>query len=245
MQFDPGLYAENFPGFIIDPKDRYSGEARLLREIAMFMHWDIDVANTANLASMAVPMGSVHWVREYAKRYGIEMPIDPYPEFLHHLLYRKVWFSEKWPHAERCFVKPARTEKRFTGFVKHPNSYIGKKHNESYWCSEVVEFQKEFRVYVLNSINLAGHWDPLSQIDHVNFLSVPKPLIPEFEFPHEHWCGTIDFGILKTGEVALVEAHQNPFSCGWYGKMSLHEGAVYGAWLKCSWSTLLALANKK
>lgn len=247
MDFNIREYSRNFPGVVVEPETAFSLEAKLLREACTLLGWSFRVANNGNRELGAIPCGSVDWTREYMKQYGIDPPIDPYPEFLHHLLYRHVWFSEKWPHAVRCFIKPARREKHFNGFVKFANSYVGKKHKESYWCSTIVEFGREMRCYVANSQILSCFYEPPSrENDHVPE-SFDVNDLPTITFPNDTWCGTIDFGFLKTGEIALVEAHQNPFACGWYGETVLRRGgswSVYAEWLQKSWETMLLLANK-
>jgi len=46
-------------------------------------------------------------------------------------------------------------------------------------------------------------------------------------------CGALDFGILTTGELALVEAN-SPYACGWYGK----NHKLYFEWIVAGWEYL-------
>lgn len=60
------------------------------------------------------------------------------------------------------------------------------------------------------------------------------PDAPELhiEIPADY-CGALDFGMLPTGELALIEAN-SPYACGWYGKK--HE--LYVDWLIKGWKYL-------
>lgn len=60
------------------------------------------------------------------------------------------------------------------------------------------------------------------------------PRAPELgiDFPIG-FCGAVDFGILSTGELALVECHP-PYACGWYGM----DNQLYIDWLVSGWEYL-------
>jgi hypothetical protein len=125
---------------------------------------------------------------------------------------------------KNIFVKPADKHKRFTGLITK-GGYIKKKRGP-YWCSEVVKFINEWRYYIANGKVLTGEW---YWGDEVNTPDAPELNIT---IPNT-FCGTLDFGTLDTGELALVEAHP-PYSCGWYGK----NNSLYVEWLIKGWKYL-------
>jgi hypothetical protein len=109
------------------------------------------------------------------------------------------------------FVKPADRRKNFTGKVF--SSYeefwhlgnIGR--GQEVWCAEVVKWRSEFRVYVIdNKIvsvdNYAG--DLNLKIDQVVVESALFAYRNSGEAPAAYG---IDFGVLESGETALVEAN--------------------------------------
>ncbi|MEZ0276952.1 MAG: ATP-grasp domain-containing protein, partial [Roseimicrobium sp.] len=96
------------------------------------------------------------------RQLGIEPPVpNDYPECLRSYLHRKVWTStlaavEKRVHegdGPPVFAKPSARRKSFTGRVfASPNdlyAVAGTSRREPVWCSEVVEWVSEYRVYVL------------------------------------------------------------------------------------------------
>lgn len=144
---------------------------------------------------------------------------DYYPKWLTSYLYRKVWKDDKWVLGKRFFVKPADKYKRFTGFVTYGT--YAKKKKPPFWYSDIVSFTNEWRYYISNGKVLCGewYWGEKEQ-------EAPKLL---FDIPVTY-SGALDFGILTTGEFALVES-QHPFACGWYGKSI----ALYAQWLIDGW----------
>lgn len=169
-----------------------------------------------------IPAGTVEWCEKF-------LPVekatpDYYPEFLESYLYRKVWRTDKWPFSPGIFIKPADRHKRFTGFITLGG--YRKKKKPPYWCSEVVHFENEWRYYIADGKVLTGEW---YSGDDVNTPDAPSLDIP---IP-EGYCGAVDFGMLKTGELALVEAN-SPYACGWYGK----DHKLYIEWLIKGWKYL-------
>ena len=168
-----------------------------------------------------MPSGSVEWC---LKSLGKNIIPNYYPEWLSNHLYRKVWKEDKWPLGKKVFIKPADKYKRFTGF--ETTGTYKKKKKPPYWCSEIVEFVNEWRYYISGGKVLTGEW---YWGDEINTPDAPELSI---NIP-EAFYGTLDFGITKTGNFSLVEAH-HPFACGWYGKQ--HE--IYLQWLIDGWNHL-------
>lgn len=169
-----------------------------------------------------IPCGSVRWCENFLPK---EKTVpDYYPEFLKDHLYRKVWRSDSWPLGERVFIKPADRHKRFTGFCT--NGGYRKKKKGPYWCSEIVKFVNEWRYYIADGKILTGEW---YDGDEVN-----TPEAPELGITVPgNYCGAVDFGLMVTGELALVEAN-SPYACGWYGK----RNELYIEWLVKGWEYL-------
>lgn len=155
----------------------------------------------------------------------LNKPVSPdyYPKWLTEHLHRKVWLEEKWPGKVGIFIKPADSYKKFTGFITH-GKWAGKKGSGPYWCSERVNFINEWRYYVANGEVLVSGW--YAGNDHN--ATAPKLTM---DIPKDY-CGALDFGILDTGELALVEA-QHPYAIGWYGDSS--DNAKYVKFLVEGW----------
>lgn len=167
-----------------------------------------------------IPCGTVEWCEFFLP--DEKKTPDYYPEFLKDHLHRKIWKTDSWPMEKGIFIKPADRHKRYTGFVT-----IGgyrKKKRGPHWCSEVVRFENEWRYYVADGKVLTGEW---YSGDEEN-----TPDAPELNIKIPEWyCGALDFGMLTTGELALVEAN-SPYACGWYGK----DHKLFVEWLIKGWA---------
>lgn len=169
-----------------------------------------------------IPHGEVEWCEHFIPE---ERTIpNYYPEFLQQYLFRSVWRADSWPLGSKVFIKPADRHKRFTGFVT--SGGYRKKKKGPFCCSDIVAFTNEWRYYVADGQVLTGEW---YSGDEINTPDAPELHV---KIP-EDFCGTLDFGTLKTGEFALVEAHP-PYACGWYGK----NHKLYVEWLIKGWAYL-------
>lgn len=168
-----------------------------------------------------IPCGSVKWCLQSLKK---TVTPNYYPEWLNKYLYRNVWKSDEWILGRKLFVKPADKYKRFTGF-KTFGTY-SKKKKPPYWYSDIVQFTNEWRYYISDGKILSGLW---YRGDDFNTPDAPEL---DIDIP-KGWCGTLDFGILSDGNLALVEAH-HPFACGWYG-VGLENIELYIKWLDAGW----------
>jgi hypothetical protein len=168
-----------------------------------------------------IPVGSTKWCENFIDKNRI-IP-DYYPLFLKDYMFRKVWKTNKWPNSN-VFIKPSDRFKRFTGFVINGES---KRKRGPFWCSEVVTFINEWRYYILNGEIIAAEW---YSGDEINEPEAPQLNI---NIPNSY-CGALDFGLLNTGKLALVEANF-PYSCGWYGK----NDKLYIKWLINGWKYMI------
>ena len=151
-----------------------------------------------------IPSGTVPWVTEVLGK-----PVVPhyFPKFLSHYVTRRIWKADKWP-LERVFIKPSDRHKRFTGFVT--SGTYSKKKRGPFICSSVVHFTNEWRFYVAGGRMLGAYWywgDGNTPVEAPQ-LDIAWP---------DGWCGTADFGRVRSGQIELIECHP-PIACGWYGK---------------------------
>lgn len=152
--------------------------------------------------------------------------LDDYPDCLHPFLHRNVWRSTLGRMADHIregikpvFVKPADRRKVFTGrlFEGPDDLYCvtSISRQETVWCSDPVEWRSEFRVYILR--------DKILSVDHYDGDASLAPdasrieaAISTFRQSGQAPAGyALDFGVLATGETALVEAN-DAFSLGAY-----------------------------
>lgn len=170
-------------------------------------------------------VGSVPFVREALLKTGGLPAHAPYPESLSPYLQREVGFSPRLRDlivdgGFPIFVKPAEGWKRFTGAVlDHGDSAreLGISLNQSVWWSEKVAWASEWRAYCVS-----GHVLDLQRVPHtppegpaVDLKTVETAALVF----HRAGGGAgviLDFGVLSTGQTALVEANDG-FSFGAYG----------------------------
>lgn len=154
------------------------------------------------------------------RQLGIPIPEpDDYPDSLSGFLHRRVWTSTLG-EIERAvengsvppvFVKPAQRRKSFTGaacYSERDFAVLGKvSRRQRVWCSELVRWLTEYRVYVIDGrIVAVDHYDGDG--------AVPLDLgVVEAAVAAHRRSGSapsaygIDFGVLGSGETALVEAN--------------------------------------
>jgi hypothetical protein len=159
---------------------------------------------------------------------GIPAPLPhDYPASLSDFLHRRVWrstlgaleFSLREGMSRSIFAKPANRCKRFTGCVFDAESDLdrvaGVSRREELLCADVVTWLSEYRVYVVNSEIRSIDWyagDREIAIDP----SVVRSAISALDAAGESYAGyAIDFGVLATGETALVEMNDG-FALGAY-----------------------------
>ena len=146
-------------------------------------------------------------------------PPDDYPASLQSFLHRRVW-KARLGDVERAasegmaapvFVKPAARRKSFTGRVfRGAGDFMrvgGTSRRQDVWCSQVVNWRSEFRLYVVGQrISALDHYagDPGVGLDLEVVESALAAYRASGRAPSAYG---IDFGVLDTGETALVEAN--------------------------------------
>lgn len=143
--------------------------------------------------------------------------------------------GERIPNTYPLWTHPAwhRRIERRKAFVKSASRYKAREAFVDWvWISDPVDFVDEWRHYCVGGESLCSWWyqgrEETSEVD---------PHGPPLPFDLERgFCGAVDIGRLRTGEIALVEVH-HPYSIGWYGEMS--ESADYARFLLEGWRTLI------
>eukprot|EP00581_Thalassiosira_minuscula_P011927 CAMPEP_0183727680 /NCGR_PEP_ID=MMETSP0737-20130205/26099_1 /TAXON_ID=385413 /ORGANISM="Thalassiosira miniscula, Strain CCMP1093" /LENGTH=258 /DNA_ID=CAMNT_0025959377 /DNA_START=137 /DNA_END=913 /DNA_ORIENTATION=- len=195
-----------------------------------------------------------HDVMKQAFRYlGVnttDLPIDTYPKSMRRYLKRKVWQSSlgqlrdsQYVMSVPLFVKPATDIKKFTGQVVSTTVDTSPVDNASrktkIYCSEVVCWKSECRVFVNHSIIVGiSHYcgDAAAKID----METVSRFIHEFANTND--CSSayaVDFGVLDNGETAMVEWNDG-YSLGAYDL----EDSIYTDLLMSRWEEVMKLAGE-
>ena len=215
-------------------------ESRIDEVGAQFLHHPHVLASKKMLERKRVllnpgdlPIGNVGFIRAALNQLGKQLPVpNDYPTSLLPYLHRKVWKSTLGEALESIgsFVKPAERLKSFTGFVMDYDYSMhtqGASLRQPVWVSERVQFVSEHRYYVINR-NIAtcgvAVEGPIP-----DFLTVVKAVRDFKDGPANY---AIDFGVLSTGETALIEVNAA------LGALGLYEGAdpeTYLEFLHAGW----------
>lgn len=177
----------------------------------------------------SVVAGSIDLVKHALRQHGKELPPEnSYPECLSHLLYRKVEKVRSLREVKAMldagrtlFVKPVAV-KRFTGFVtcdSYDPRFSGASNTAPVWISEVVKFVSEWRAYIANGklliIGFADHGGDQQTLPDVAVIVDAVERMTKAGAPAGY---ALDFGVLSTGETALIEMNDG-YSLGVYGGM--------------------------
>lgn len=186
--------------------------------------------------------GTIQAVKAALKQYGKELvEHSPYPVCLQHLLYREV----KWVRTLRdakdmldkgasFFIKPA-GYKHFTGFVasfSDDHRFYGASGQLPVFISTPVQFVSEWRCYVadgkLLDVRLADPDHDRSVVPDYAVIEEAVKQLTHFGAPAGY---AVDFGVLTTGETALVELNDG-FSIGAYDGIpcDLYWQVIYSRW---------------
>jgi hypothetical protein len=211
------------PSFQIEKSHINSCEAKIISLYCLKNNLKKEFVVEPRFDENTIPFGSVDFCEKF---YGRHFLPNYYPEFLNRFISRKIWAFGEIP-MEKCFIKPADKYKRFVGKIS--TELEGKERIGPYWCSEIVEFSKEWRVYVANGKILAQYFYLGESED------IPPPEV-KVKFQNS-FCGAVDFGMFD-GRIELIESH-HPFAIGWYGGFS--EGEKYIEFLAAGHKYLLTL----
>jgi len=175
-------------------------------------------------------VGETHIVLKALSYLGItKPPPNSYPICLQQFLKRKIWESTvrelvyNLRHdmfESGVFAKPKSDAKKFTGCVLNSLSDLYKLQNASLntsiYCSELVEWKSEYRVFVVNS-KIVGIKNYAGSNEISLDISLVEEAIQIFGKTDERTIAYgIDFGIMKNNETALIEWNDG-YSLGSYG----------------------------
>jgi len=213
------ILPNNYIGFAIEECNRYSIESKAIMTTCTLHKIPFTIIiHERFLKPYYIPVGSIKFIQ---KCLGKIIKPDYYPEYMKDYLGRKIWETDKWPLDQHVFIKPSDSFKRFSGRITN-GRYKGKK-NGPYICSEVVHFIDEWRYYILNGEVVFANW--YIGEDNIEKEAPPFPITLDKSI-----YGTIDMGMTIDNKFLLVEVHE-PFSCGWYGKMTHENCEIYAKWL--------------
>lgn len=218
---------------------------------------NLDMHADALRRGVAMPVGSVEFVRRAMALAGIEEPrACSYPEALQpwlHRTVRRATASEALATKVATFVKPV-TTKLFTGFVlpapqqrdqldEHDCGQLADlqalQPGEPVWLADPVEFASEVRYYVqAGRVMGLARYDP----DGADSAELPdatevQAAIEAYACPHPY---ALDMGVLQDGRTALVEV-QDAWAIGLYG--GAMEPKTYYRYLRCYWDALVSRAR--
>jgi hypothetical protein len=211
---------------------------RLNHEDAIAKRWGlangaaVDIAALSQLQRARVltrdaglVVGTIPFIRAALKQRKLEMPvINCYPECLKPYLCRHIDACQLHQAIHRAesggslFVKPSARLKRFTGFLlqdRRDPQIAGVPMAEPVYASAKVDWLSEWRYYVANgNIQCVSHYsgDPSAIPDYKIAEAAVKTYSAEDGAPSGY---AIDFGVLTTGETALVEVNDG-FGIGAY-----------------------------
>lgn len=197
---------------------------------------------------VAGDMDAMHGAMNQLK---IDIPApDDYPASLAPFLKRRVWKSVLGEVERRFFVdggapvfaKPSSRRKSFTGRVFATAgdfmSVGATSRRQEVWCSEVVTWRSEYRVYVVD--------DDIVGMDHYGGSTDVAPDMSTIDAALKSYRDAgqapsaygIDFGVLSTGETALVEANDG-YALGAYSV----DAKPYTDLVTRRWAELLSMAR--
>ncbi len=188
-----------------------------------------------------VVVGGIGSVTHKLNALGIEAPEINYPEELSVFLGRKIWQTTIDQilnnHEQRpVFIKPIRS-KRFTGMVLRTETDCPRlaycEKNEPVYCSEVVDFQTEWRAFVrygkvVDVRPYYGDWRK-----HYDYRVIERAVNTFHSDPAGY---AIDFGVTDDDRTLMIEVNDG-FALGSYGLAPIS----YAKLLSARWSELVGI----
>lgn len=234
-------------------ENRLETEEQLLFDHANILGLGVDFATMKEIGRgkfdvtrYDVVAGPIMFIKHSLRLLGKELPVHtPYPDSLSPWFHRKVRYEKRLgdvlnevESGKSLFIKPARGWKRFTGFVcDDPRDYRfrGCSLRMPVWVSDPVVFNSEWRVYVVNKEILGIYPTPhTNSIEMPDIRDIEGALKVFLNGPHPSGF-VIDFGVLSTGQTALVEVNDG-FSVGAYGI----DAQSYFKLISVRWAELVA-----
>jgi hypothetical protein len=235
---------------------RLPHESQLVRECCLARGIPIALYTIKRIQRRQLPLtlesficGDMDCMHGAMKQLGIQIPPAAYfPQSLVGYLHRAIWqdtvggLRAKLEDDRRpVFAKPAGRAKLFTGRVFAGQSDLyhlsSTSWREPVWCSEIVSWRSEYRVYVVGQNIVA--------IDHYGgdaTVALDRSVITEAVIAYRRSgeapaAYAIDFGVLATGETALVECNDG-YALGAYQIAA----PLYAELLFARWRELVSLS---
>ena len=197
--------------------------------------------NQLQLDRSTLVVGDNPTIESVLKRIGYPYVGDCYPQVLRPYLHRPVWTSTvkqlridaDGQSPDYIFIKPHSKTKAFTGFVvESAKDLYSIPANLELYCSSVVEWLSEYRVFI-NNEKIVGikhyHGNHKTKLDE----GVLENAIQDFEKSGTSTAAyALDFGVLESGETALIEWN-DAFGLGGYGlRDEIYTDLILARWLE-------------
>ncbi len=205
---------------ILEIEKRAIHSLSLLEDNIEIIHLSFeDLQNSTIYYGYYCPVGSVEFVQLFLLIHGIKIPMHisyPEPLFYDYYLRRKVRIG-KFHEADNLeFIKPLLDIKGFTGNLKFKLSGIPDDY--CVYISDPVKFIQEYRFYILNNelVGYARYDDNYEEDRLIDFELIDDAIRAMKDLNIIGY--SLDFGILSTGQTALIEAND-----GW--SLGLYKGS--------------------
>lgn len=208
------------------------------------------IRNQIVIDNQTIVIGNHPIMLSVFKKLGIKLINDSYPESLRKYMHRNVWESSikkllmigNSDDVMNIFVKPKSKPKLFTGFVVNSNldlnRFEGIAKDTDLYCSSVVSWLSEYRVFVNKSkiVDIKNYdGDESLKLN----MEVVENAINDFEKSTQRTDAYgIDFGVLDNGSTAMIEWNDG-FALGSYGL----QKEIYTELILTRWNEILKLAE--
>ena len=229
-------HREGYPETVLQDSSR-RGFAECGVELAPF-EWIDDIDEIHDLGPTVGVAGYIGDVHRALKVLGRPIPVNvDYPNWLRHTLGRNIrrgFLGDVRASTDPVFIKPVQ-HKEFTGLVwegraEDRRKIVTQSDDVEVWISELVNFQAEYRSFILNDVVIdarlyKGDWSiaPNRKVveDAAALLALKK------EAPRAY-C--LDWGIDRQGRTLLVEMNEG-YALGHYGL----NPVLYSRMLSARW----------
>ncbi len=209
------------------------------KELGFEIEFYTDVTKIEGNKPEDIVVGGIYDIRYILDKFGFVYPTLEYPSEIQSHLGRRIWTCTLGeivnnPDNWNVFIKPVEGGKIFTGAVirniKDLRAVTGVPASTEVYCSEIVEFVSEWRVFVrygqvVDAKHYKGKWgNPPDEKVVLNAIADYKSA------PNGY---VMDFGTTIDGKTFVVEVNEG-YSVGAYGLNNINYAKV----LSARWSEL-------